>query len=118
MNFFKIIFSWWNSQTFGTFLNTLFLGEKVGQDEFGNTYYKNKKDSKRWVIYNGEVDASKIPPEWHAWIHKLIKVIPSNSKFNNFAWQKSHQQNFTGTKKAYLPKNQKKALYKKWHPES
>ena len=54
----KQIFTWWNSQTFGTFLYTIFFGKLVGKDEFGNKYYKNKK-GKRWVIYKGEVNASK-----------------------------------------------------------
>ena len=61
---FKIIFSWWNRQTFGTFLNTLIFGINVGSDEFGNKYYRNKSDTRRWVIYKKDViDASKIPPE-------------------------------------------------------
>ena len=47
----KIIFTWWNRQTFGTFLKTLFFGKYVGKDEFGNKYYKNKEDE-RWVIYS------------------------------------------------------------------
>ena len=45
--FFKIIFTWWNKQTFGTFLKTLFTGKYVGKDKFGNRYYKNKKN----VVY-------------------------------------------------------------------
>jgi len=57
MNFFKIIFSWWNGQTFGTFLQTMVFGNIVGKDQFGNKYYQNKNDTKRWVIYNGTVDA-------------------------------------------------------------
>ena len=40
---FKIIFTWWNKQTFGTFLKTLFFGKYVGSDEYGNKYYKSKK---------------------------------------------------------------------------
>ena len=48
--FLKVIFTWWNRQTFGTFLKTLFTGKLVGKDQFGNKYYKNKKD--RWVIYS------------------------------------------------------------------
>ena len=31
----KAIFTWWNRQTFGTFLKTLFTGKYVGKDEFG-----------------------------------------------------------------------------------
>ena len=39
----KQIFTWWNSQTLGTFLYTLFNGKLIGRDEFGNKYYENKK---------------------------------------------------------------------------
>ena len=31
----KIIFTWWNKQTFGTWLKTFFTGKYVGKDEFG-----------------------------------------------------------------------------------
>ena len=41
--FFKQIFTWWNRQTEGTFLYTLFTGKYVGEDEFGNKYYLNSK---------------------------------------------------------------------------
>ena len=55
----KIFFTWWNRQTFGTFLKTLFTGRYVGKDKFGNKYYKNKNDE-RWVIYSKEIEATKI----------------------------------------------------------
>ena len=42
--FLKVIFTWWNKQTVGTFLKTLFTGNYVGKDSFGNKYYKNKKN--------------------------------------------------------------------------
>ena len=42
----KQIFTWWNSQTLGTFLYTIFFGKFVGEDEFGNKYYQNKKENK------------------------------------------------------------------------
>ena len=38
----KQIFTWWNKNTIGTFLKTIFFGKFVGKDEFGNKYYKNK----------------------------------------------------------------------------
>ena len=47
----KIIFTWWNKQTFGTFLKTVFFGKYVGSDEYGNKYYISKKNE-RWVIYS------------------------------------------------------------------
>jgi len=31
----KMIFSWWNSQTIGTWLTTKLYGEPVGTDAFG-----------------------------------------------------------------------------------
>ena len=51
----KILFTWWNRQTFGTFLNTLFFGKFVGKDELGNKYYRDKSD-KRWVIYSDNIE--------------------------------------------------------------
>ena len=45
----KILFTWWNRQTLGTFIKTLFFGKFVGKDDLENKYYVNKKDE-RWVI--------------------------------------------------------------------
>ena len=57
LTLFKKIFIWWNQETLGTKLKTIFTGKFVGSDSFGNRYYKNKA-GKRWVIYNDEIDAS------------------------------------------------------------
>ena len=40
----KKIFIWWNQDTFGTKLKTIFFGKLKGQDIFGNKYYENKKN--------------------------------------------------------------------------
>ena len=64
----KKIFTWWNRDTFGTRLKTIFYGKFVGEDELGNKYYESKS-GKRWVIYTDTIDASKIPVEWYSWIH-------------------------------------------------
>jgi len=108
---FKQIFTWWNRKTIGTSIYTLFFGRLVGEDEFGNKYYSNKKE-KRWVIYNDEVEASKIPPEWHMWIHFLTNQKPQNDS-QKFAWQKKHIQNLTGTDKAHMPDGSLKSKSKK-----
>tara|TARA_Y100000590_G_scaffold392598_1_gene470115 strand:- start:823 stop:1239 length:417 start_codon:yes stop_codon:yes gene_type:complete len=100
ISFFKSIFIWWNRQTFGTFIYTLLTGKFVGSDEFGNKYYINSK-GKRWVIYKNKVESSRIPPEWHLWIHFLVKNVPNNN--NKFKWQKKYEENLTGTSKAYKP---------------
>ena len=69
LTFIKEILTWWNRQTLGTRLHTVFFGKFVGKDEFGNKYYENRKRKKRWVIYNDEIEATKIPVEWYSWIH-------------------------------------------------
>lgn len=101
INFFKQIFTWWHRQTIGTFIYTLFTGKLVGKDEFGNKYYSNSK-RKRWVIYKNKVESSRIPPEWHLWIHHLTDNKPPEN-LNKFKWQKKHEENLTGTTKAYKP---------------
>ena len=102
MSFLKQIFTWWYRQTFGTFLYTLFAGKFVGEDEFGNKYYSNSKEKKRWVIYSKMVESSKIPPNWHSWIHfQSINKPTLNTK--TFTWQKQYEENLTGTKRAYKP---------------
>ena len=69
------------------------------------------------VIYNGPVDASTVPPEWHSWLHKIIKTTPDQIKFHDFNWQKEHKKNLTGTNKAYKPDHKKTLPYNKWQPK-
>ena len=97
----KQIFTWWHKQTAGTFIYTIFAGKFSGEDQFGNKYYSNSK-GKRWVIYNNQVEASKISPKWHLWIHFLSNNKPSDN-LSKFKWQKKHVENLTGTKNAYKP---------------
>ena len=45
----------------GTTIYTWLYGKLVGSDEIGNKYYSNNNDhadlnSKRWVIFNGEIE--------------------------------------------------------------
>ena len=68
---FKIIFTWWNRQTFGTFLKTLFFGKFVGSDDQGNRYYQSKKNE-RWVIYVNSIEPTKITPYYDSLIAKVI----------------------------------------------
>ena len=98
----KQIFTWWNNQTFGTFLYTVFFGRFVGKDITGNKYYENKK-GKRWVIYKGEINASKITSDWFSWIHHISNTVPNEKTINKYSWQKPHKDNKTGTKDAYYP---------------
>ena len=102
----KVIFTWWNRQTFGTFLKTLFTGIYVGKDEFGNKYYKNKNDQ-RWVIYYKNVEATKITSDWYLWIHHTIDKIPQETD-KKYIWQKKHLENKTGTSGRHNPTKIKK----------
>ena len=118
-SFFKQVFTWWHKQTIGTFIYTLFAGKFVGKDEFGNKYYTSSK-GKRWVIYKDKIESSKIPPEWHLWIHFLTRNMP-NDNSKKFKWQIKHEENLTGTDKAYKPEgslssNSKKEMkkYETW----
>ncbi len=109
----KIFFTWWNRQTLGTFLKTLFFGKFVGKDELGNRYYKNKQDE-RWVIYAKNIEATKITNDWYLWMHHTIDKIPDKNE-KKFNWQKSHLENKTGSKDSYKPvKIRKTDKYKKY----
>lgn len=109
MNFLKLLFTWWNGQTMGTKFFTARHGEKVGEDEFGNVYYRAKSAipssiaERRWVIYNGYAEASAIPEGWHGWMHHRTDVPPSETDYEPREWQASHQPNQTGTANAYHP---------------
>ena len=112
----KIFFTWWNKQTFGTFLKTLFFGKYVGTDHFGNKYYKNKKDE-RWVIYSSNIEATKITSEWFMWMHHTIDKIPDKDE-KKYIWQKDHSENKTGYEDSYKPikikKDDKHKKYETW----
>ena len=116
LTFFKKIFIWWNQETIGTKLKTIFYGKFVGEDSFGNRYYQSKS-GKRWVIYNDEIDASKIPIEWYSWMHFTNNKIENNHDLKKYKWQKPHQPNQTGTDNSYHPNinnEQIKKKYKSW----
>lgn len=110
-------------------LTTWLFGKFVGHDQFGNRYYVGKKPAadgriRRWVMYNGLAEASKVPPEWHGWLHYMSDTLPEATP-KNYKWQKPHMQNLTGTDLAYLPSGhitkggvRKKATgdYTAWQP--
>jgi NADH:ubiquinone oxidoreductase subunit len=104
-------FTWWNGATFGTLLWTSLYGELVGEDEFGNRYYRTRGGKidptlgreRRWVIYNGLAEASAVPPSWHGWLHHTVDVPPTEDKVTPLPWWKPHRPNLTGTPGAHRP---------------
>lgn len=115
--------------SFGTWLYTKLKGEQVGTDAFGNCYYRERgvagKGARRWVVFAGETEASKVPPAWHAWLHRTSDAPPSAKPPLTRSWQKPHQPNPTGTAAAYRPagavlkgSHRRKATgdYEPWQP--
>jgi NADH:ubiquinone oxidoreductase subunit len=113
LTLFKKIFIWWNQETIGTMLNTIFFGKLVGTDAVGNKYYESKK-GKRWVIYIDEIDASKIPTEWYSWMHFTNNKIEKNHNLEKYDWQKPHLANQTGTENSYHPNKNNDQIKKKY----
>ncbi len=110
------------------FMNTFFyiyivlFGKKIANDKFGNKYYMVFIDmlfikiEKRYVLYNGIKDSSKIPPEYNNW---LMGNVDDISTLQTRAWVKSHLPNLSGTKLAYYPKEDNLNSKKKqaWKPK-
>ncbi len=133
--------------TIGTRLYTLFFGEKVGTDAFGNTYYQHKsarrvatdeamrgvpaiskrRRRRRWVLYSGPAEGSAVPPEWNAWLHYTTDETPGpDAGLPRAPWQQRHLPNMTGTPGAYRPpghvlsggrRSQVSGDYEPWTPE-
>jgi NADH:ubiquinone oxidoreductase subunit len=93
------IFGWWHVGTIGTLIHTHFKGVWVGDD----SYYVSKDGKKRWVIFAGEIEASSIQSDWHAWLHKTVDKTPLESPRIIKSWEKEHLPNQTGTINAYSP---------------
>lgn len=133
MGIFSEIFSWWGGNTWSNRIYTRLRGRKVGTDDEGNVYYVQSKGigpvgvPRRWVIYKNGAEASKIPPEWHGWMHYTTDEPPTADKsYRPRPWQKPHKENMTGTPGAYRPAGsilgtgkrvRTTGDYKAWKPE-
>ena len=124
MYFLKRLLTWWNSQTLGTQLFTARRGVKVGEDAQGNLYYQTADGKKRWVIYNGEMEASRVSPDWHGWLHFTWDQPPTKVPLVHKKWEEPHLENLTGTDAAYAPPGSIRRLapvgrtdYEAWSPK-
>ena len=128
----KQFFSWWNGATWNTRFYTWRKGERVGTDQYGNTYYRAKSalpDSipeRRWVIYKGYAEPSQVPPGWHGWMHHRVDTPPQDGDYTPREWERPHIENVTGSALAYRPPGsialgaapkKQEAGYKAWKPE-
>lgn len=111
-NFLLQLFTWWNGQTLGTRFLTWRKGERVGEDEFGNVYYRTRGGGKdpmigverRWVIFNGYSEGSAVPPGWNGWLHNTVDTPPTQENYRKREWELPHRANPTGTAAAERPK--------------
>ncbi|WP_308915482.1 NADH:ubiquinone oxidoreductase subunit NDUFA12 [Jannaschia sp. LMIT008] len=124
LNFLKRLVTWWNGYSIGTAIWTRRYGIKVGEDHLGNQYYHNADDSRRWVLYTGQNDASRVGPEWYGWLHHTFPKPPTEDPFPRKSWEREHQPNQTGTEGAYFrPGSLRRADvtpqsdYEAWTPE-
>jgi NADH:ubiquinone oxidoreductase subunit len=122
--FLKRLVTWWNGQTIGTQIFTMRYGVKMGQDAQGNVFYKSRKGDRRWVIFNGEAEASRVSPEWHGWLHHTWDDTPTEKPLVHKTWEKAHMPNLTGTDAAYAPAGslrrsapKSRRDYDAWSPE-
>ena len=81
---------------------------------------------RRWVVYKSAAEASKIPPEWHGWMHHTLDTPPTEEAYTAKPWQQPHRMNMTGTSQAWRPSGsilgrgeRPKATgdYKPWRPQ-
>ena len=126
MSLFTQFFTWWNGSTWGTRFYTWRKGKRVGEDAQGNVFYQNADGSRRWVIYNGYSEASRVAPEWHGWLHGAFDDVPESNLPPAKIWEADFTPNATGTAAAYRPmgaleRGGKRAKadgdYEAWSPE-
>lgn len=137
MGIFSKIFTWWDGATIGTLLNSARNGELVGTDAQGNRYYRARQRNaagqpfagreRRWVIYAGANDASRVPAEWHGWLHGSFDGIPESNLPPPRIWEIDYTPNGTGTDQAYRPQGalerggrraQATGDYQAWSPDA
>ena len=116
--------TWWNGSTLNMQLWSRRKGVRVGEDASGNVYYETADKVRRWVMFNGEAEASRVSPEWHGWLHHTYKTPPTETPLPRKTWEKPHLPNLTGTSEAYAPAGslrraepKPRSDYEAWSPE-
>lgn len=126
------LFTWWNGATLGALFDINRRSDKIGEDEYGNQYFEDRKTSvsgrkRRYVVYKGLAEPSKVPAEWHGWLHHTHDVPPTEQPLKRQKWETDHQPNMTGTKYAYRPqgslredveRREADSDYEAWKPDA
>ncbi len=94
-------------------MNTLFdvkrRSDFIGEDDYGNRYFEDRKPSyegrhRRYVLYKGLAEPSKVPADWHGWLHYTYDEPPTKAPLARKSFETDHTPNLTGTIYAYRPK--------------
>ena len=127
MGFLAKMFTWWTGASVGTSFYTRRHGREVGRDEAGNIYFQHKKDpARRWVIYAGDNDGSRVPPNWHVWLRGTLDELPDKALPTRRAFEKPPVANPTGSDEAWRPSGSLRAKgmrpastgdYSAWTPD-
>ncbi len=126
------IFTWWNGSTIGALFDIKRRSAFVGEDDYGNRYFEDRKPSiegrhRRYVLYKGLAEPSKVPADWHGWLHHTFKLPPTVEPLQRRAWETDHKPNMTGTVYADRPKGSLRegghraatsADYEAWTPDA
>ncbi len=133
--FIKRAVLWWHYATLGTSLTLRNRKARfVGEDQQGNKYYEEGAEGsgpsgrkRRWVIYHGFAEASRVPADWHGWLHHIWEEPPTVAPLPIKKFERQHLPNMTGTPLAYRPKGSLARIgssaevnedYEAWTPES
>lgn len=128
----KQIFTWWSGKTLGASFDIGRRATYVGTDEYGNRYFEERKPSlegrrRRYVTYNGLAEPSKVPADWHGWLHHTLDAPPTKMPLERREWEVDHRPNMTGTPYATKPKGsvaardrrqKSDADYEAWTPDA
>lgn len=128
----KQLFAWWDTTTIGTSFSHWRKGARlVGTDEQGNRYLEETGKTgpngmrRRFVVYHGVAEASRVTPDWHGWLHHTFDEPPTTAPLKRRAFEKDHVPNMTGTPLAYHPPgslsksaNGVPAGYEAWSPDA
>lgn len=103
------LFTWWNGSTVGADFDIKRRSNFVGEDDYGNRYFEDRKVStagrhRRYVLYKGLAEPSKVPPDWHGWLHHTFAEPPTEAPLARRSWETDHKPNMTGTPYATKPK--------------
>jgi len=125
------VFTWWNGISPGGWFDIKRRSEHIGTDAYGNRYFEDRKVSvegrkRRYVMYKGLAEPSKVPAEWHGWLHYTTDDVPDEADARQ-AFETDHKPNMTGTVFAYRPKGTLReggerrdadADYEAWTPDA